>query len=213
MISRVIVPMAAMMPLLLVSCSPAPSTDIAEDNSVAETWPADIVSETGDIAFPKGFLKWQTLGAWSTADEEGKANGMHQVYVSPGAADTYLETGAFPDGTVLVKEVRGAATAQLSTGAASYATNKSVWFVMVKDTKQRFPDNALWGDGWGWALFDAKDPEKQVATDYQNDCLGCHVPAKNTDWVYVEAYPVLWKDGKPPIPKWLNEEKEAMSDE
>jgi cytochrome c len=205
--------MAVMMPLFLVSCSPAPSTDIAEDNSVAETWPADIVSETGDIAFPKGFLKWQTLGAWSTADEEGKANGMHQVYVSPGAADTYLETGAFPDGTVLVKEVRGAATAQLSTGAASYATNKSVWFVMVKDTKQRFPDNALWGDGWGWALFDAKDPEKQVATDYQNDCLGCHVPAKNTDWVYVEAYPVLWNDGKPPIPKWLNEEKEAMSDE
>ncbi|WP_438728936.1 cytochrome P460 family protein [Parasphingorhabdus sp. DH2-15] len=201
------------MALLLTSCSATPSAEIAEDNAAAVIWPADIVSETGDISFPKGFLKWQTLGAWSTADEEGKANGMHQVYVSPGAADAYLETGAFPDGTVLVKEVRSAATAQLSTGAASYATDKGVWFVMIKDKKERFPENALWGDGWGWALFDAKEPGKQMATDYQNDCLACHVPAQETDWVYVEAYPVLWKDGKPPIPKWLDQAKAAMNEQ
>src|SRR3954451_22918957 len=25
---------------------------------------------------------------------------------------------------------------------------------------QRFPENELWGDRWGWALFEAKDPKK-----------------------------------------------------
>jgi hypothetical protein len=44
----------------------------------------------------------------------------------------------------------------------------------------------LWGDGWGWALFKADVPDKQVATDYKKDCLDCHVPAKSTDWIYVK---------------------------
>jgi hypothetical protein len=34
-------------------------------------------------------------------------------------------------------------------------------------------------------------PDKQVATDYKKDCLGCHIPARGTDWVYVQGYPVL----------------------
>ncbi len=199
--------------LLLTSCGTGTRFDGSETEAGDVVWPSSFVSESGDISFPEGFLKWQTLGAWSTADENGTANGMHQVYVSPGAADAYLETGSFPDGTVLVKEVRSAATAKLTTGAASYATDKGVWFVMVKDANQRFPDNPLWGEGWGWALFEAKEPTKQVATDYKQDCLSCHVPAKETDWIYVEAYPVLWKDGKPPIPTWLVEAKAALSNQ
>lgn len=191
--------------LAVASCGSQSSSEAAGQTGAEVSWPTDIVSESGDIAFPEGFLEWQTMGAWSTADGDGKANGMHQVYASPGTIAAYKETGKFPDGAVLVKEVRGAATAQLSTGAASYATEKGVWFVMVKDTQQRFADNPLWGDGWGWALFEAKEPNKQVATDYKQDCLSCHVPAEETDWVYVEAYPVLWKDGNPPIPKWLGE--------
>ncbi len=199
--------------LSLTSCDSGTRSDVPGQAPEKVTWPSDVVSDSGEIAFPRGFLKWQTLGAWSTADEDGKANGMHQVYISPGAADAYLATGEFPDGTVLVKEVRGAATAKLSTGAASYATDKGVWFVMIKDANQRFPENPLWGDSWGWALFEAKEPSQQVATDYKTDCLGCHVPAKETDWIYIEAYPVLWKDGKPPIPKWLGEVKAAMDEE
>ena len=196
--------------LALAACSPSDSKDSETD---VGAWPSNIVSEDGDIAFPEGFLDWPTLGAWSTADESGTANGMHQVYATPGTAAAYRETGEFPDGTVLVKEVRGAATANLSTGAATYATDKGVWFVMVKDSKGRFSDNALWGDGWGWALFEAKDPSKQVATDYKKDCIECHIPAKDTDWIYVEAYPVLWKDGKPPIPSWLDGVKASLADD
>lgn len=50
---------------------------------------------------------------------------------------------------------------------------------------------SLWGDGWGWALFKADAPDKQVATDYKKDCLGYHIPAKSTDWTYVHGYPPL----------------------
>jgi len=89
----------------------------------------------------------------------------------------------------LVKEVFGTDHAQLTTGDAHWASQTKVWFVLIKDTKGRYPGNPLWGDGWGWALFKSDAPDKQVAVDYRKGCLGCHVPAKATDWIYVQGYP------------------------
>jgi len=40
-------------------------------------------------------------------------------------------------------------------------------------------------------LYYADDPSKDVSTDYKKDCIGCHIPAKNSDWVYVNGYAVL----------------------
>jgi len=67
------------------------------------------------------------------------------------------------------------------------------WFVMIKDAKGRFAGNPLWGEGWGWALYKPDNKSTNISTDYKADCLGCHIPAKNKDWVYVEAYPTLQK--------------------
>ena len=73
-----------------------------------------------------------------------------------------------------------------------YATGEiKQWFVMIKDTHGRFASNPLWGDGWGWALYKPDDRSQNVATNYKTDCLGCHVPVKDKDWVYTEAYPTL----------------------
>ena len=74
----------------------------------------------------------------------------------------------------------------------SYATaDLKQWFVMVKDAKGRFAENPIWGDGWGWALFKPDNASVNVAKDYKTDCLGCHIPAKDKDWIYTEAYPTL----------------------
>ncbi len=113
------------------------------------------------------------------------------VYASPGAAEYYRKNGKFADGTVLVKEVYGTDHAQMTTGDAYRASAMIQWFVMIKDEKHRFPNSGLWGDGWGWALFKADAPDKQVATDFKKDCIPCHVPAQSTDWVYIQGYPVL----------------------
>jgi hypothetical protein len=47
------------------------------------------------------------------------------------------------------------------------------------------------GDGWGWSWFDAGNPTKTTSTDFKVNCLGCHVPAQATDWIYVNGYPPL----------------------
>jgi cytochrome P460 len=150
----------------------------------------EFVDNVGNIRKPSDFRdRYQALGTYMVLDPEG--NQMHVTFASPGTAESYRKTGKFPDGTVLVKEVFGTDHAQMTTGDAHWAAGTKVWFVMIKDERGRFPGNPLWGDGWGWALFKSDAPDKQVATDYKKDCLGCHIPARGTDWVYLQGYPVL----------------------
>ena len=47
------------------------------------------------------------------------------------------------------------------------------------------------GYTWGWARFDAGDTGRNASSNFRADCLGCHIPAQNTDWIYVEGYPTL----------------------
>jgi len=151
----------------------------------------DLVDKNGIIRKPANYRDlYQALGVFSVVDYNNDTE-MHYTWASPGTAEYYRKNGKFADGTVLVKEVFASDHAQLTTGDAHWATGTKVWFVMVKDAKGRYPGNPLWGDGWGWALYKSDAPDKQVAVDYKKDCLGCHVPAKATDWVYVQGYPVL----------------------
>jgi cytochrome P460 len=151
----------------------------------------DLVDKNGIISKPSDYRdKFQALGVFSVATQSGDTD-LHYTYAPPGTAEYYRKNGKFADGTVLVKEVFGTDHGQMTTGDVHWAKGTKVWFIMVKDEKGRYPGNPLWGDGWGWALYKSDAPDKQVATDYKKDCLGCHVPAQSTDWVYVQGYPVL----------------------
>nr|WP_089934190.1 cytochrome P460 family protein [Candidatus Entotheonella palauensis] len=150
------------------------------------------VDETGSIGFPKDFRTTMVhLGSWFVP--EGDASGFHDVYTEASTVEAYRQTGRFPDGATLVKELRGAKKGDYTTGTNVGFAEDTVkqWFVMIKDSQGRFANNSLWGEGWGWALFKPDAPTKNVATNYRTDCIGCHVPAKATDWVYIEAYPTL----------------------
>ena len=153
------------------------------------------VDSEGRISVPSDFRQWAYLGTWAVdSDEEnGGVAGFHNVYSQRESAEAYSATGKFPDGTVLVKELFGSTTEDMTTGRVSRVAETQGWFVMIKDSQGRFPDNPLWGEGWGWALFNADDRENTATKDYAEECLGCHVPAQATDWVYVEGYPVLKK--------------------
>lgn len=153
------------------------------------------VDKNGTIRLPDADYRalWQYLGSWSVLDEEKQsgAKEMHTVYTQPGVIEAYRKSGAFPDGAVLIKEVRETATEDLTTGTVSHVKALKGWFVMVKDQKERFKDNPLWGQGWGWAWFDADSPTKTKTKSFEDECMACHVPAKETDWIYTRGYPAL----------------------
>jgi hypothetical protein len=160
-----------------------------------------LVDDTGNITLPVNFRSdWTFLGTWSIAAKEVEASGeasghgaagLHNVYTQAGVAEYFRQNGKFPDGAVIIKELLKATTASMTTGTVSRGAEVEGWFVMVKDTQGRFGSNPLWGDGWGWVLFNADQPEKAVTQNYQAECIGCHIPAKNDDWIYLSGYPIL----------------------
>jgi len=159
------------------------------------------VGSKGEISLPADFAaKWTHLGTWvvtSTAaagpetSKMSPGTGLHQAYTQPESLRAYEKTGKWPDGTVIVQEVRAMQWDDLPTGHVIYAGDASEWFVMVRDGQGRFKENPNWGDGWGWALFRAADPGKNVSTNYVQDCRGCHEVARETDWVFSQGYPAL----------------------
>jgi len=177
-----------MMVLALVVLTPQGSIAAQDSDSFSP-----YVSDTGSISLPDEFRTTMVhLGSWFVP--AGDASGFHDVYTQPETVDAFLKTGKFPDGAVLIKELRAHDSGDYTTGQGVSHANGTVkqWFVMVKDVENRFPDNPSWGKGWGWALFKTDDPSKNVSTDFNRDCFGCHVPARDNDWVYIEAYPTLF---------------------
>ena len=151
------------------------------------------VDASGAIALPDPAMvraRWAYLGSWTVISDDA-AESVHTVYTQPGSIERFRASGVFPDGAVLVKEVREAETAAMTTGEVARSGAMIQWFVMIKDGHSSHEGNPLWGKGWGWALFLADDPPTNAATDYSSDCLPCHVPAEKNDWVYTEGYPVL----------------------
>ena len=173
----------------------ATSTNVYADKLFAKL-KNSVVKNDGDIQLPQDYRKnWSHLGSWLIADEKAPGHGFHDVYTQPKAVDYYHENGSFADGTVLVKEVRAVKEGAQTTGHAQWAGDTNIWFVMVKDTKGRFSDSEKhgqhWAEGWGWALFESKDPTTNVSKSFEETCKGCHVPAQATDWVFTNGYPTL----------------------
>ncbi len=150
------------------------------------------VDAQGTISLPTDFRsRWTHLGSWVVQQDGAPGQGFHDVYTEPASAAAYRKTGQWPDGATLVKEIRSLQSGALTTGPGLWAGENKVWFVMVKDRKGRFAGNGNWGNGWGWALFDAKNRSVNASANHSKDCMGCHVPAQATDWVFVQGYPTL----------------------
>jgi hypothetical protein len=165
---------------------------ISGAKSVAADLPGHYVSEDGTISLPADFrTELSHIGSWFVPS--GDASGFHDVFAQADAVRHFREQGEFPDGTVLVKELRASEAGDYTTGKGTHHATPGLkqWFVMIRDRKGRFPDSPQWGDGWGWALFKPENPAVNASGNYRTDCIGCHLPARATDLVYIEGYPAL----------------------
>ncbi|HET7308016.1 MAG TPA: cytochrome P460 family protein [Gammaproteobacteria bacterium] len=162
---------------------------------VADATPgsAPPVDAKGNLHVPSNYRQaYEYLGSWAIAADSGSGSKqIHEVYASPGTIEAYRKTGKFPNGTTLIKEVFATQTSPMTTGTVSRVGKLQGWFVMVRDNKDDHPGNPLWAHGWGWSWFDAGNHKKTTSTSFQANCQGCHTPARNTDWVYVQGYAPL----------------------
>jgi hypothetical protein len=104
-----------------------------------------LVDKCGNIQKPVDYRDlYQTLGTHVVLDSKG-GNQMYLTYASPGAADYYRRNKKFADRTVLVKEVFGTDHAQMATGDAHWAKDTKIWFVLIKNSKGRYPNSPCGG--------------------------------------------------------------------
>ena len=122
--------------------------------NLSEQTYSQLVDKAGNIKMPASYRQnWTHLGSLLVADPKAPGHGFHNVYAQPEAVKAYRQTGKFPDGTVLVKEVDKVKTGTMTTGEAQWAGDVNIWFVMVKDSKGRFKGNGHWAEGWGWGGY------------------------------------------------------------
>ncbi len=182
--------------LTVAGCSREMSTADSGSLSGVDTF-STYVDADGNISRPYGFREnWVHIGSWFVKqDDEASGAGVHDVYATREAVTAFEQSGQWQDGAIIVKTVSDIREQRLTTGNAQWAGKVEVWFVMVRDRKNRFPNNKAWGEGWGWALFKSDAPDQNLTSNWKgegfNNCFGCHAPAKETEWVYIDGYPTI----------------------
>jgi Cytochrome P460 len=114
---------------------------------------------------------------------------FHDVYINPTAWRVWKNTGTFPDGTVMIKELTTVGFTNAPSGDGYFQGEFTGLEHAIKDSK-RFPKEA---QGWGYFTFGHKYPLKKHAPLQQfSTCAQCHVAnAKDNVMVFIEYYPVL----------------------
>lgn len=106
------------------------------------------------------------------------------VFVNRAAYESFLATGAWPDKTVMVLEVREARSkGSINQRGHFQATDLMGFEVHVKD-EARFPGK--------WAFFDFDSPQKNGTLIPQGaPCYTCHAAHGAVDTTFVQFYPTL----------------------
>ena len=185
----------AMMALGAVVSRPSPKAARSELHYLPQ------FNESGEMILPPNNMwrEWLYVGSPLTPNalNGGKAGfpEYHNVYIQPWAYEEYKKTNAFPDGTIMFKEL------QLTLGPADHPDGSQAepsgrgYFpgayngadVSVKDSK-RFAAT----DNWGYFNFNHHEPKAPTAKQQPTDKCGfCHIGNAKKDEVWTQFYRLL----------------------
>jgi hypothetical protein len=166
---------------------------------VAFRWPATAKAaesntptydKSGQMLAPTNYREWIYLTSGIDMSYAPKAPGMEDhsmfdnVFVNPEAYRSFLETGTWPDKTVMVLEAREAQ----SKGSINQHGHFQAGGVM--DLEVHVKDEARFPGKWAFFAFDPAGGNgtlfPQTAT-----CYSCHTAHAAVDTTFVQFYPTL----------------------
>jgi Cytochrome P460 len=156
---------------------------------------------TGEMILPPNNIwrDWVFVGSPLTPNalNGGKAGfpEYHNVYIQPWAYAEYKKTNAFPEGTIMFKELQltlgpaenpdGSRKEPSGTGYFPGAYNGGD--ATAKDSK-RYADTG----GWGYFSFNHSEPKAATAKVMPRDrCAFCHIAGAKKDQVWTQFYRLL----------------------
>jgi hypothetical protein len=145
-------------------------------------------AKDGKMILPADYRQWtfitsglgMTYGPAGAADPNGRPM-FDNVFANPAAYKAFLQTGTWPDKTVLILEVRGSDSKVSINNGGRVQTEVMGVEAHVKDT--RFPG--------GWAFFEFKKSDRANPTPTTATCYSCHQQNGAVDTTFVQFYPTL----------------------
>jgi hypothetical protein len=162
----------------------------------------------GQLKFPEHYRDWVYLTTgFDMSYNPALQMGHHMfdnVFVNPAAYKKFVDTGTWPDKTVLLIEARGAQ----DKGSINQAGNFQGPAVMavevhVKD-ESRFPGK--------WAFFGFDDGKTAKMIPATASCYTCHAEHAAVDTTFVQFYPTLLPiaQNKGTLSAWYKKETVAQ---
>ena len=144
----------------------------------------------GKLRVPSDYREWIFLTSsldmnYSTGP--GMDHSMFDnVFVPEGAYHSFLQTGKWPEGTILLKENRVASSKGSINKSGQFQVTSTMGLeVHVKDSR-RFS-----GPGWGFFIFPDAHSEPAVVIPFSASCYSCHKDHGAVDTTFVQFYPTL----------------------
>jgi hypothetical protein len=145
-----------------------------------------------DLVRPTDYREWVYVGGGLGLTYDVGRNPQDpprfgNVFVNPSAYRRFMQTGVWPDGTVLVLEVRFSETDAFVSDRGRYQAQLRGIEAEVKDS--RFPD--------GWAFYDfgdadaLRDTAEPLAAEVVARCIECHTKNTAVERTFVQFYPTL----------------------
>jgi len=142
----------------------------------------------GQLKLPERYREWVYLStgfdmSYSPAAMQMDHHMFDNVFVNPESYKAFLETGTWPDKTMLVLEVRKAeGKGSINQKGYFQGTERMGLEVHVKD-QARFPGK--------WAFFGFDDSKTSTMVPKEAACYTCHSAHAAVDTTFVQFYPTL----------------------
>ncbi len=168
-------------------------------------------NEAGQLVRPTGYRQWVYIGTPHTPNDlnppEAPFPDFHNVYIDPPSYARYMETGRFPDGTVLVKELVEVGSTRAVSGKG-YFMGEFIGLETAIKSAERFPDEP---GNWAYFSFGHSYPLAETAEAFPTAaCNTCHLVSAADDFVFTQYYPVLRAPRQPrrsETTKWTRDGK------
>ena len=167
--------------LALIAASPRPARR-AENSSNLPTYTPD-----GKLNFPANYREWVYLTSgldMSYRPMGGMDHSMFDnVFVNPEAYQAFLQSGTWPDKTMLVLEARMAGSKASINKKGQFQTGEVMGREVHLKDQGRFPGN--------WAFFNSDDGVTATLLPKEMECYSCHEQHAAVDTTFVQFYPTL----------------------
>ena len=142
----------------------------------------------GQMKLPEQYREWVYLTtgfdmSYNPALQMSDHHMFDNVFVNPEAYKAFVETGTWPDKTMLLLEARGAEGKGSINQKGNYqGTDVMAIEVHVKD-EARFPGK--------WAFFGFGNGKTAKMVPLSADCYSCHAQHGAVDTTFVQFYPTI----------------------